>query len=239
MQPRPNAKRADNAVLLLWACLAMNAISFVSNYFQYRLLNGFMNGEEISPVSASSNDLRQQIISIASLGVYIVSIVMFILWFRRAYYNLALKAGPLSQTDGWAAGGWFVPILAWFRPYQMMKEMYETTIGLLNSRNPDNNYGRSIPLIGWWWAAWVTGNIIDNFIFRYTRSADQVDEFVFITWVDMVSNIITIIGAVLAVRVVKNYASLEQPLAELADEPQEYTAAEERGEPDIQGVELQ
>jgi len=124
---KPNEQRSQNAILLIWIALAMNCISLVSSYFQYDLLQTAANGGEISAEAVTSNDNREQAIGIIQIIVFVVSAITFIQWFRRAYFNLHLRVNRLSQTEGWAAGCWFVPIVNLFRPYQIMKEMFQAT----------------------------------------------------------------------------------------------------------------
>lgn len=98
---KPNEKRAKNAIILIWIMLAFDIISFISGYFQYNLLQSAANGVEISIETANANDLREQIIGITNLIVFFISAITFILWFRRAYYNLHLKLSFLSYREEW------------------------------------------------------------------------------------------------------------------------------------------
>ena len=128
---KPNGQRAKNAITLIWIVLVLEIVLLISGYFQYDLLQTAANGSEISIETATANDTREQIIGIIFLIAYIISAVTFIQWFRRAYYNLHLKVNHLSRTEGWAAGSWFVPIVSLYRPYHIMKELYQETRELL------------------------------------------------------------------------------------------------------------
>ncbi len=88
---RPNEQRAKNAIVLIWIILALEIASLISGYFQYDLLNTVANGGEISTETANANDSREQIVGIIYMIAYIISGIMFIQWFRRAYYNLHQK----------------------------------------------------------------------------------------------------------------------------------------------------
>ncbi|UYZ60585.1 DUF4328 domain-containing protein [Hymenobacter latericus] len=65
--------------------------------------------------------------AILYLLIRVASYVFLIRWFRRAYANIARAGEPTQYSDGWAAGAWFVPILSFFRPYSMMKEVWRHT----------------------------------------------------------------------------------------------------------------
>lgn len=109
---------------MIWIILGLEIISLISGFSQYSLLQSAVNGSEISEAAADSNDNRESLIGIVSILTCIVSVVTFIMWFRRAYFNLHQMIRNLSHDESWAAGSWFVPILNLFRPVSIMKEMY-------------------------------------------------------------------------------------------------------------------
>ena len=215
---RPNEQRAKTAITLLWIVLALEIASLISACLQYNLIQTVANGGDISSEAADANDLRQQAIAIMYTLAYIGCAITFIAWFRRAYFNLNQKL-YLSQTDGWAAGSWFVPILNLFRPYQMMKELYVETRELLLQKNCSPvNLGTT--LLGWWWTLWIVSNFLGRFVFRYSMSAETVDEILTSTMANITSNIIGIPLALLAIRVIKNYAAVEPLLYQMEEEEQ-------------------
>jgi hypothetical protein len=218
---KPNGQRAKIAIMLLWIVLTIEIISLLSDYLQYDLLQTVANGGQITTETATDNDLRQKIIGIIYLIVYVISGITFIRWFRRAYYNLHLKAETLSFTEGWAAGCWFVPIISLYRPYQIMKELYQETQTLL-SKN-DENYVQNLNTnsIGWWWTLWIIASFLGQFIFRYSLKAETIDELITTTVASIAASIIGIPLAIITVKVIKDYAEIEALLYELKDEEEE------------------
>lgn len=220
---RPNEQRAKNAIVLIWIILALEIASLISGYFQYDLLNTVANGGEISTETANANDSREQIVGIIYMIAYIISGIMFIQWFRRAYYNLHQKVNRLSHSEGWAAGAWFVPILNLFRPYQIMKELYNETKDLLvkNGLNISENFSTSI--LGWWWTLWIINNFLGQFVSRYSMRAETIDELTTMTIASMVSNIVGIPLALITVKVIKGYSKIEPLLNEITDQEESTT----------------
>lgn len=219
---KPNGHRAKNAIIVIWIILVLDVLSLISGYFQYDLLSTVANGGFISPVQATLNDLREQIIAILYLLASIVSAITFIQWFRRAYFNLHLHVEYLLHPEGWAAGSWFVPIVSFYRPYQIMKELYEESIELLEKRGirvPDI----SMNYISVWWAFWILSSIFGQVILRITLKSNTVDDYIFTTICSMIQNIVNIPLALLAIQVIKNYAKLEPHLFELKEEENENT----------------
>lgn len=214
---KPNGQRAKNAIIFIWIILVLDVLSLISGYFQYDLLSTVANGGFISPVQATFNDLREQIIAILYLLASIVSAITFIQWFRRAYFNLHLHVDYLLHPEGWAAGSWFVPIVSFYRPYQIMKELYEESIELLEKRGiriPDI----SMSYISIWWAFWILSSIFGQIILRITLKSNTVDDYIFTTICSMIQNIVNIPLALLAIQVIKNYAKLEPHMFELKKE---------------------
>jgi hypothetical protein len=212
---RPNEQRAKNAITLIWIVLALEIISLISGYFQYELLQNAANGADISTETANANDTREQIIGILYMIAMIISAVTFIQWFRRAYYNLHLKVNYLSHSEGWAAGSWFVPIVSLYRPYQIMKELYQETKELLTKKEISFNQNFTTNSLGLWWTLWIIDNFLGQFVFRYSMKADTIDELTISTVASMISNIVGIPLAFLAIKVIKDYSSVEPLLREI------------------------
>ena len=207
---KPNEQRSQNAILLIWIALVMNIISLVSSYFQYDLLQIAANGGEISAESVTSNDNREQAIGIIQIIVFVVSAITFIQWFRRAYFNLHLRVNHLSHSEGWAAGCWFMPIVNLFRPYQIMKELFQETHLFLKRNEVHANEHLSISSLSLWWTFWIIDRFFGQFVFKYSMKADTIDELTTSTIAQIISNGIGIILAVITVKVIEDYSSLER-----------------------------
>ncbi len=80
---KPNENRAKNSILIFIIFLVLNSISLLSDVMQYEMLQTDFTTEE-----AESNDYRQMIITIFLVIILIFCAIVFIMWFRRAYYNL-------------------------------------------------------------------------------------------------------------------------------------------------------
>jgi hypothetical protein len=94
-----------------------------------------------------------------SLGVYYLTSLMTYaavaaawtfgsMWLRRARHNAdVLSPGrPHSRRAGWAWGGWIVPVVCFWFPYQVVRD----TDAAVSPRAPAKD------LVGWWWAGWLS-----------------------------------------------------------------------------------
>ena len=88
----------------------------------------------------------------ASTVVMIGTWTLVLRWIYRANYNShQLGATDMAFTPGWAVGWFFVPIEWFWKPYEVMKEVWQT------SSDPLGDWKTQIAprLLGWWWALWI------------------------------------------------------------------------------------
>ncbi len=203
---KPNLKRAKIAQYFIWLVLAMEIISIMSSYMQYDLLQTVKNGEFITEEAIDFNDNREFVVAVLYFIAYIISGITFIMWFQRAYYNLHQIVDNLSYGEAWAAGSWFVPFINLYRPYQIMKELYKTTIELLTKKGSIKK-SISAGFLGWWWMLWIVDNVFARISLRLPM--ETVDQMMTSTIVDMVDSIITIPLALITIKLIKEYAAIE------------------------------
>lgn len=215
---RPNTERAKVAITLIWIVLFFDIISFMSSYMQYDLLQTVSKGGFITTDEANENDFREQVIAIIYMVVNVISAVTFIMWFRRAYFNLHLRINNLSHTEGWAAGCWFVPIICLYRPYQIMKELYQDSKLLLMQHESDGAENFSTKFLGIWWTMWIINHFIGQFVFKYSLKAESIEELTTSTIASMVGNSTGIVLAIITVNIIMDYSKIEPLLRDLKTE---------------------
>jgi hypothetical protein len=208
----------------------MYFVLIFSDILQTLMLNDIKSGITVSMEKVQLNDLRQLIVSYLYLAIFIISAITFILWFRRAYYNLHQKVTYLNYSEGWAAGAWFVPIVFWFYPLQIMKELYNETHELLEKNQIQPKAKNNQLLIGCWWALWIIVELLSRYEFIKMRSATTVDDMLFLTNFSIVSNILALVNTVLIIKLMKDYALLESQLYTISEESDNTTAIEENSE---------
>lgn len=211
---RPNAQRAKLAMIMLGVILLLDVVSGFSSYLQLELLNDFKDGFYVPEDDIAANDTREQLIGLVYLIAIVVSAVFFIQWFRRAYYNLQVRTGSCVHTNGWAAGGWFVPIISLFRPFQIMKEMDNKTSQMIAKLSGKEVTTNGV-LIGFWWTLWIISNYIGNYVLKMAFKEETLDNYITSTSIEMLNSFLGVPLAVLAYLVVHNYAEKEGELVEL------------------------
>ena len=211
-----NSHRAKNSLIAFYVLGFIQIAFIISAFLQYSLLKRMQNGN-YTQEEATANDIRHQAIAYANIAVYIVCIVLFILWFRRAYNNLNLSERARTKyPEGWAAGGWFVPFLNLGRPYLIMQEIWEKTQEATHNLI---SY-RPSKIIAWWWVVWIINNIGTNFINRYFKESN-VEELITSTVASLIFNIIELIALVLLIIIMRNIMIFEKNLQESLLEKEE------------------
>lgn len=216
---RPNDQRAKVAIALILVVMITKIVLIISGYMQYNLITRAANGVVVSLQEANANDQRHILLAAISVLMLIVSSVTFIMWFRRAYYNLGTKSKYLEHSDGWAAGAWFVPIISWFRPYQIMHELYFETGQLLTRGGLRDKKDVNLVFVGIWWGLWVLANVSGLILRTYLRGGlTSLDKILFVTKWDMFNAILFIPLSILAIKVIKDYSKMEAKLPLLTEE---------------------
>jgi hypothetical protein len=101
----------------------------------------------VLPHSLVALNFLSPVVSFALLGAGI----LFLLWFEKAA-TVASRAGlPARHSAGWAVGGWFVPILSFWYPYQSAIDMF-----------PAGHPGRK--KVNRWWALWLATQFASFFV---------------------------------------------------------------------------
>lgn len=205
-QPLPNnADRARWATSMLTICLCIYGIMFVRDVFKLFAENiYYMNYGLVTAAEAVIEGVGSLLI--------ITTSVFFIMWFRRAYNNLHIAGARfLPYSEGWAAGGWFIPILNYFYPYRIMNAIWVETpaaIRKVGERHEPAKQG----IVGAWWAFWVIGNIVSSIESQVILRAGVSVSDISVTVLDFISDGCLVAAAWMGIRMIKMTAEMELDL---------------------------
>lgn len=208
MELRNNSPRARTAIATLWLTLASEVLMIA-----YYLLGHTM-------YKSGSRDLEffekwflvEGALGVFQIVVIVVTAITFIMWFRRAYFNLHTKVQGLNYGEGWAAGAWFVPFLNLYRPYQIGKELFERTQLFLSDENGKIYEQKWQSNLSAWWGLWITANILS----RIGSRLEPMDNVTVSSSGAIVfyagAAILFTVAAFYAIKVVKGYNELEEEM---------------------------
>lgn len=209
---KPNKERAKFILAFIWIILILEIISIISSSMQYSLLLLLENNVYVSDETIDNNDLREEIINVFIILAYIASSITFILWFRRAYYNLHQRVKTLRFGEGWAAGSWFVPFINLYRPYQIMKELYEETKIYLERNNPTMKIKTTTLFVGWWWALYLLSGFVNRIDYNISNKASSISDFFQATTFNIIGSTFSVILCLITIKVIRDYSKVEDLL---------------------------
>lgn len=196
--------RANWVVALLAATVVIDVIAVGSGLAEVGLLDRAIDGAFITEAEATANDVRQGLIGLVQIVLFVGTVVAFLMWLHRARRNLpALHARDLRFSPGWAVGYFFIPILNLFRPYQAVKETWKASDPTtLHPTAWKDSRGSSV--LRWWWAFWLIMNWLGMIAFRISLAAgDDLSVLRGASVMTVLADFFEIVAAVFAIFVVR------------------------------------
>jgi hypothetical protein len=178
--------RANVATFLAAAYIITAVLEIGSLVMQIQLLQSAQT-VGVDPAAAEANDIRHVFISMISLATALGSLVALLVWIYRAYANLpALQSNEIQFTPGWAVGWFFVPIMNLFRPYQVVRELW-------NGSDPNRftlsgqvlDEPASSAIVGWWWGLRIASGVLGQVIFRMAAGAETIEGLLALSYVSI------------------------------------------------------
>jgi len=216
---RDNTARAKQIISIFWIMLGLSITNMGALAWRYFLLYDVQaNPEDVDMNMINASDTFIMVVNVAHIIIVILSIVFFIMWFRRAYYNLhTLPWHNARYTEGWAAGSWFVPIINLWWPYQIMMDIWRGTQHALRERLGEP---RSAAIVGWWWALHLITSFYNNISTRLGWDADQdIDSLLTSTKVDFIGEILSVPAIIVTIMLIQRTSSFERELLVQAETP--------------------
>lgn len=191
--------RARVTVALLIAGAAVSLLTIPSHILDL-YLEPLREGQELSdnPLALLAA-LFTGILGLATIAVYIATVITFLMWLYRASNNVAAFGESTQHSSGWAVGSFFVPIMNLFVPYQATKDIWAKS-------DPEGGqtftFAASPPgFFAAWWGFWLVSNFVNNIYFRMTLADAPIDA---VGIVGIVSEILSIAAAWFAILVVRD-----------------------------------
>jgi len=208
---RPNRERAKAAMYGMGMMLALMIPALLIQGLWARIIFLIVYADHVPVAALTAGILAQFALVLLLLIVSIFSLILFLMWFRRAYYNLRLIKGKTRYATGWAVGGWFIPVVFFFLPYLIMRELFRDTKRALLEAYPD--CGKQLPkkLVGWWWAVMWSPLIYTTII---SLSLYIPIPLILINISSISSLICNIIFPLLTIKLIYDYAKMEKMLTQ-------------------------
>jgi hypothetical protein len=202
-------KSISNIVVIsLILAISISGISMISSGMEITLLESLNNGVDFSDDELDANDLRVSTIASIYMIISFSSLILFYIWFYKAYKNLpALGGKELRFSARWVVLRFFIPILWFYQPYQATREIWKVSDP--QTQESDKNTRKQIStsgLIKAWWALWIITGMIGWFYLRAMTamlSVDTIGGFIVLDYMDIFTEIPMIVSSVLTLLLVK------------------------------------
>jgi hypothetical protein len=79
-------------------------------------------------------------------------IPVFLVWLYHASRNAGQSGYPQRRSAGWAIGGWFVPVISLWFPYQVVADIWRAA-------QPPERRTRTPWLVVAWWTCWLLARV--------------------------------------------------------------------------------
>ncbi|MGB5981359.1 MAG: DUF4328 domain-containing protein [Nonlabens sp.] len=210
-----NSNRAKILIVVFWIIILSGMLSIYSDLLELDLLKRIEGGTDYTLEELDANDSRQSLIAIFYTVISIISIVVFLNWFRRAYGNLhRLKIKNLNESESSAVWYWFIPILNLYKPVKIMSEIHSETLNFISKKGTIKSGGIIPFLITVWWVLHIVVNVISNIVLRYAwKSDDSVSSMINSTESYIFTEAFTIIEALIVILMVYKISQNETELA--------------------------
>lgn len=209
--PRRLRPLALAVMISLGLVTVANLVALWVDLIQLNIANDLESGRRVPFEELDASDDRVTTAGLFQSACYVTCMVAFLVWYGRAYRNLArLGARNLRWGNGWAIAYWFIPIANLFRPKQVVNDIWRASDP--NLPGPTGWTDWPVPaLIHWWWAFWLLSSFADRIFFR--RSLDDVQtpaDFVSVSQTFVAWDLVDLIPAVLAFLVVRSITARQE-----------------------------
>lgn len=212
---RPNDQRARYAIAMIWVILFLNTVNLILEGIGLLIYEGFIPAGDMPDFVVWLYLTGHWYASILIFIAVIVSIVTFIMWFRRAYYNIGLRIPNLLYGNGWAAGSWFIPFINLYMPFQIMKDLYNQTEKYMTlcmkepyKGNLKTNY------VNLWWTLWIMSFVINYLSVKIVWNVEDINTTSTNPFITVIGAILQIALCVVTIVVIKEYSDAEKVLKE-------------------------
>lgn len=211
---RDNSKRAKTLLNTFIILIIITILGLVVSFNELRLLQNIKNDDYISEEEANFSDTLQSVFGFVQFGIYIISIVFFLNWFRRAYGNLhRLGVMGLRYKENRAVWNWFIPIICLFAPAQIMSEIWKVTQLQIKRFNPGYVIRNGTPLIGIWWTLYIIDGIIGRYLLKSSLRQNTIEDLIESSQMMIVSDFLFLLEALFVIILVNKISKMESILA--------------------------
>ncbi|MBI5540522.1 MAG: DUF4328 domain-containing protein [Bacteroidia bacterium] len=205
---KSNIKKARYTIAIIAVFILIDIAVIVISAMQYQLLDSVEKGLPVTNEMIFNNNIRELVVIIVYLLVYVFSTIIFLKWFKSAYDNLHKRFSKCEYASGWAIGWWFIPVVSLYKPYYIMKEMITNNSILILQRGISVRKNYKTYYLGLWWTLWLFTHIISIRPF----DIDNLYVQIFYTILTIVVAFLDILLVFFTISMIKRFSYIEELL---------------------------
>lgn len=198
------------ATQILLAIQLVAAIALLFPVLHERSLIQRIKSDPLSVTLAEADRADNTVNALNGLVIvlYIATGIVWIVWFYRARTNTdAWPSDYQRRSAGWAIGGWFCPVVNFWFPYMLAKDIMDDT-------EADVNRGRAPrPLLVVWWLGFLALLVV-ALIQRGRGDPQTIDDLTGDATVNIVGVVVRILAIVPAFYVVRHITAAQAARAQ-------------------------
>ena len=216
---KDNSNRSKNLLLILKIYLFFSCIYIAFNFYAYDIYYRIIKGYRYDYDEYKNLIYMNVILILIALAFFILIIVLFLNWYRRAYGNLIrLKINQTSYTEKMAIWYWFIPIINIFKPYEIMKDIAFSTQNKILEYNSELDIKSQKWILRIWWVLFIITNAILILLKFLAYGSKDRDEILSYTNLELYLSCIEVVKVYIFIVVVKIISKNEQILKQLLEE---------------------
>jgi hypothetical protein len=211
---KDNSTRGKVLIYVFWGLIIFSILHIIYSFFEYRsLVNNDLT--TVFDSYSSITPIVYAVIAISQFILLITSIVVFIMWFRRAYGNLhRMGISKLEYNEPMAFWSWIIPFVFLVVPVKIMMEICAKTQENVKKLNPKFKIENINFAITLWWIFFLGTHFLERILFTGFELAETRNELINEARTYMITDSLTVIEAFIVIFIVTKISKVEDMLKE-------------------------
>lgn len=181
------------ASVLIGLSVLTSIASAWSGWFSYGVVVDYL--DEVPGVTESDLEAADSVALLTGLPTLVTVLaagVVFIVWLSFARRNSEILYGKAGhrRTTAWVGWGWFVPVVSFWFPYQVVQDVYRPSTRLPGT------------VVRWWWAAFAT-RLFLGWVGQFLGDDVSADKLRTIAVISTLTAVLGVVAAVLVIRIIR------------------------------------
>jgi hypothetical protein len=183
------------ASVLIGLSVLTSIASAWSDWFSYGVVADYLDEVPgVTEADLAAADSVAVLTAVPDTVVVLAAGVVFIVWLWFARRNSEVLYGKAGhrRTTVWVGWGWFLPIISFWFPYQVVQDVYRPSTRLPGT------------VVRWWWAAFIAKLYLGQIVLRLYLGDDfSADKFRTTAVFSTLTAGLGVVAAVLVFRIIK------------------------------------